>query len=116
MKRLFFIALIFIISACSEGIKRVEEPENLIPRDKMVNIMQELVKLESHIEATYISVAKYHKVMVNSGDSLLLSFDVTLEEFDQSMEYYGSRQDEMESIYSEALDKLNKELGELQEK
>ena len=78
--------------------------------------MQELVKLESHIETTYVSVAKYHKVMVNSGDSLLNSFDVTMKQFDQSLEYYGSRQEEMESIYSEALDKLNKELGELQEK
>lgn len=116
MRKILFIAFVLIVSSCSDGIKRVEEPKNLIPREKMVDIMQELVKLESHIESTYISVARYHKVMVNSGDSLLLSFDVTIEEFDQSMEYYASRQDEMESIYSEALDKLNKELGELQAK
>ena len=52
--------------------------------------------------------------MINSGDSLLHSYGLTKPVFEKSMEYYGSRQLEMEDIYSEVLDELNKELGEIE--
>jgi hypothetical protein len=114
MMRIYFIAVLLVFSSCTDGIDRVEEPANLIPRDKMVNVLKELVKLEAHVQAEYVSVNQFHKVMVNSGDSLLESFEITLEEFDNSMNYYGSRQDEMMNIYSDALERLNKELADIQ--
>jgi hypothetical protein len=113
MKIISIIALVFFFASCSDGIKRKPEPDNLIPRDHMVEAMGELIKLESYIQGKYPSVAQYNKVMINSGDSLLGTFNITKDQFEASLEYYGSRQDVMKGIYDEILDGLNKEQGQL---
>ena len=79
----------------------------------MVSTMSELIKLESYIQGKYPSVAQYHHVMINSGDSLLKTFKLTKDQFEASLEYYGSHQDVMKGIYDEILDGFNKELGQL---
>jgi len=113
MIRVLIISLLFLVS-CSEQIPRVEEPDNLIPREKMVPLLTELVKLEAYITDEYGNITQYHQVMVNTGDSLLKANGFTKDQFEASIEYYGSRQEEMQSIYSDVLEELNKELGELE--
>lgn len=113
MIRVLVISLL-ILTSCSDGIPRIEEPDNLIPREKMVPLLTELVKLEAYITDEYGNIMKYHKVMTNTGDSLLNAKGYTVEQFEGSLDYYGSRQEDMQSIYSEVLEELNKELGELQ--
>ena len=113
MIRVLIISLLFLVS-CSDGVPRVKEPKNLIPREKMIPILTELVKLEAYVTNEYGNIIEYHKVMINTGDSLLKAKGYTKKEFDKSLEYYGSRQDEMQEIYSEVLENLNKELGKLQ--
>ena len=113
MKRTVLLALIILFGSCFDK-GEVDRPDNLIPKEKMVVIIKDLVKLEAHIKINYPSVAQFNKVMVKSGDSLLSSHKVTAEDFDESMDYYGMDQDELKDIYSEALDKLNEELGALQ--
>ena len=44
-----------------------------------------------------------------SGKKILDHYSISHKRFEQSMEYYGSRQDEMQSIYAQILDSLNKE-------
>lgn len=118
MKWAFLIGVLFVFSACmdSDGIVRLDPPESLIKKEKMVDVIKEMTKLEAHVQNKYVSVARYHKVMINSGDSLLHAMGCTREAFESSLEYYGSLQDEMITIYSDALDELNHELGILQEK
>ena len=67
MIRQVFIALILLISSCSSGLMEIEEPENLLPKEKMVEVMIELVKLEAYIQGTYPSVSEYNKTMLNSA-------------------------------------------------
>ena len=114
MIKKFAVLIVLVASSCSDGIPRLEEPDNLIPREQMITVLKEMTKLEAHIQIHYVSVDKYNKVMINSGDSLLKSYGISKEVFEESMEYYGSRQKEMQGIYSEVLDELNEELGELQ--
>ena len=52
--------------------------------------------------------------MITSGDSILKKHGVSKEQYTQSMDYYGSRQSEMQEIYANILDDLNKELAEYQ--
>ena len=82
----------------------------------MVSLLTELVKLEAYITDEYGNITQYHKVMVNTGDSLLKSKGYSKDQFEGSMEYYGSRQEEMISIYNDVLDRLVKEKGDLQRK
>ena len=113
MIRVLFIALL-VLTSCSDGIPRVDEPENLIPREKMVPLLTDLVKLEAYVTDSFGNITQYHKVMINSGDSLLKSKGFSKEQFEKSLEYYGSRQEEMLSIYADVLERLNKDLGELE--
>ena len=115
MIRILIISVL-LFTACSPGIERIEEPDNLIEREKMIPLLTELVKLEAHITTEYNNIMQYHKVMTTTGDSLLKTKGVTKDQFEESMEYYGSRQDEMMGIYNEVLENLNKELGELEGK
>ena len=112
---LVFLCL-FTLSSCdlSSDLEGTEAPNNLLPREKFTEVLVELSKLEAHIESTYKTVTVYNIVMTRSGDSLLQTFDLDKETFESSLEYYGSRQEEMKDIYSDVLDELNLELGQLE--
>ena len=112
---LVFLCL-FTLSSCdlSSDLEGTEAPDNLLPREKFTEVLVELSKLEAHIESTYKTVTVYNIVMTRSGDSLLQTFDLDKETFESSLEYYGSRQEEMKDIYSDVLDELNLELGQLE--
>lgn len=114
MIKFLLISLVILLSACSSELKRVAEPDDLIPKEKMVQIITEMVKLESYLQASYPSVAEYNKVMINSGNKILKKFGVDHAQFERSIDYYGTHQKMMKEIYDEALDKLNSELGELE--
>ena len=117
MKIVVVIMIFGLLVACSDSgsvVARIPEPECLIQQDKFTEILTELVELEGYVESQYVSITKYNKLMVRSGDSLLTTFHVNKATFEKSMEYYGSRQELMKSIYEDVLDELNKEMGELE--
>lgn len=109
-----FVIVLLVLSSCFEGLQRFPEPDDLIPREKMIEIMTDMIKLEGYVQDRWPGVNRYSKTMVRSGDSLLKTYGVTWEQYEASMNYYGSRQDEMQSMYSEVLENLGQEVGELQ--
>lgn len=113
MKKRLSIVLILVLVGCQNGVEGIPEPDNLIPRDEMVDLLTELVKLEGAIESRWPGVNRYHKSMILSGDSLLKAHNVSEAQFEASMDYYGSRQSEMKELNQEVLERLGQELGEL---
>lgn len=114
MIRLIIISSLILIASCSRSIDRVPKPKNLIPKDKMVKVIKEMMILESHVQSNHGQVSVYYKVMQRSGDSLLATFDLDRKTYEASVDYYGSRQDEIQAIYSEALEQMNEDLGKLE--
>jgi len=110
----FFIVLLFFTGCSSNEIGHVAEPDNLISRDKLTTVLVEMVKLEAHIESTYKTVTNYSNVMKESGDSLLKAHNISKEDYESNMEYYGAQHALMQDINSDVLDELTKELGGLQ--
>lgn len=113
MKWWLIIAL-FGLFSCKGQIDRKPAPDDLIPKEKMTEILTEMIKIESYIQSQYVQPAKYHKVMMQSGDTVLKSFDVTRDQYENSLAYYASYQEELKLMYEESLDELNRELGEIQ--
>ena len=109
MKYFFLLLIIFQISSCSDTIKGKPTPENLIPRDSLVMVLKDMTLIESYIQTKYLHVSRFHKTMNMSGKKILNQYSISHKRFEESMEYYGSRQEEMQSIYSQVLDSLNKE-------
>ncbi len=120
MKVLYFIFIFIFFISCQnneqeEIVERLPEPTNLLSREKMTSALVEMSKLEGYIRSKYGSVDKFHIVMKRSGDSLLKRLGITPEQYEESLLYYGSRQDLMQDVNDDVLDELTKELGELGE-
>lgn len=96
---LFIGMLFFFISSCQDQLPSVPEPDNLLSEEKMVEILTELTVLESDAQLKYVQTVKYADLLSKSGDSLIKSKGVTPKDFESSMDYYGSRQEEMIQIY-----------------
>lgn len=92
---------LFLLSACVDRIPDLPEPEVLIEEEKMVDILTELVQLESSAQLKYVQVTKYSKALKNAGDSLFKSKGYSPKVFEESMDYYGAKQDKMIEIYEQ---------------
>ena len=106
-KSLLFV-LICLLGSCRDEVKGFNSSENLIPRDTMVMLIKDMTLLESHVQMKYIQVNRYHKTMKKSGDLILKKYQISSERYESSINYYGSHQEEMQSIYSQVLDSLNR--------
>jgi hypothetical protein len=106
-KSLLFV-LICLLASCRDEVTGFNSSENLIPRDTMVMLIKDMTLLESHVQMKYIQVNRYHKTMKKSGDLILKKYQISSERYEASINYYGSHQEEMQSIYSQVLDSLNR--------
>ena len=101
-----FIASLLLFS-CVPEIDRVPEPKNLLSEEKMIEIMADLIKTESHITNENARVSDYFKMMINSGDEVLKSHNVTKKRLEGSLDYYASRQEMMTEIYDTMVSLIN---------
>lgn len=101
------IFILLFLQSCMKPIGTVEEPIDLIPRDTMVMVLNDLILIESHVQNKYLHVSKFYKNMTLSGDKILSKYHLTRKRLEASMDYYGIHQGDMQSIYTEILDSLN---------
>ena len=119
MKVVLLMSLILnllFIASCDTQLQRFPKPDGLIEQDKMVLILHDLMLLEGHIQGQYPEFTQFQRSIKKSGEQLLLKYKISPEEFDASMDYYGSRQDEMTRIYEQVLEKFTVEMNELETK
>ena len=109
MKCFLPFVIIILLNACSDSMNGKPTPQNLIPRDTLVMVLKDMTLIESHIQTKYLHVSRFQKTMNMSGKKILDHYSISHKRFEESMEYYGSRQEVMQSIYSQILDSLNKE-------
>lgn len=105
--RLNLFLLLLILISCTDNRVLVSEPKNLIPEDTMVLVLRDLTLIESHIQTKYEGVAVFKELMERSGEHVLVKHKVNAVRFENSIDYYGSRQELMQQIYSRVLDSLN---------
>ncbi|ASS49507.1 MAG: hypothetical protein A3D31_02680 [Candidatus Fluviicola riflensis] len=113
MRILLFIALGFLAVRCSSDIDTPAAPDDLVSRDTMVMVIRELSVLESYAQTRYQLVNNYHKLMKSSGRVCLDKYRIDPRRFERSYNYYASQQEELQSIYSEVMDSLTKEVNAL---
>ena len=91
---LFFFGVLFL--ACGEKV--VEQPENLIPKDKMTNILCDLALLNS-TQSAFSSA--FDKTGIDIMEFLYDKYDIDSTQFAQSDLYYASIPLEYQSIYED---------------
>lgn len=110
------IAILLLLQSCKAEIKSIPKPADVVPRDSIVLILEEMMVLEGHVQSKYPQITQFHKVMQKSGDQLLEKYHMNFDRYSRSIDYYGSEQEEMQKIYSEVLDSMNRKMNELQAK
>lgn len=114
MKIIQALILSLVFVACVDSVPDMPKPDKKISHKNMVDVLTELVQLESSAQLEYVQLIRYGEIMEKAGDSLIQSKGYTVSQFNQNMDYYGSRQDEMMEIYGEVKANLVKEKEKLE--
>jgi len=111
------IGLVFLIlTSCVSELKKTAKPSNLIPKDSIIMVLKDLTILESHVRIKNPAVQQSYKTIKKSSQLIFNKYHIDSSRFTKSMNYYFSRQKEMEGIYSQILDSVNREITELSAK
>lgn len=108
-----FIPVFMIFFSCAEKV--VEEPENLIPKEKMTEILHDLAILNA---AKSSATKKFKDSGLDVMEFLYKKYDIDSAQFSQSDLYYASMPLEYQSIYErvETMLKQQKDTLEAMEK
>lgn len=103
---LIVVILLFIFCSCEKKV--VEKPKNLVPREKMIDMIVDL-----HVGDAVFQSRRYANEPIKKYSdtdlyhSILKKYDVADTIFEKSLIYYASLPKEFEKMYSKALSKLN---------
>jgi|SRR5690606_20904362 len=112
--RLYLLIVTFAVVSCAEKV--VKEPENLIPIDKMEQILYDIAIINA---AKNIDVQVLRKNSIEAMEYIYAKYGVDSIQFVESDIYYASIPSDYEAMYSRILDsvKIRKEIAdELQKK
>ncbi|WP_298793434.1 DUF4296 domain-containing protein [uncultured Allomuricauda sp.] len=109
MKRFIIFFLVLGLFSCNEKV--VEEPENLIPKEKMVTILHDLALLNA-TKSSYKAALELHDIRIM--DFLYQQHDIDSAQFAKSDLYYASLPLEYQSIYEKVEALLEKESADLE--
>lgn len=111
MKRIFLAILICLVVSCGE--KLIEKPDNLIPRDKIVQIYQDIILLNA-------AKSTNSKVLVENNITLMpyvyKKYNIDSVQLTQSDQYYAADPALYEELHKEVNTKLEELKSELEER
>ena len=110
MKNLFVLLLALLLTSCGE--KLLEKPEDLIPKDKMINILKDITILNS---ARSTSVTVLHDYKIEPTTFVFSKYGVDSLQFVTSDKYYASLPNEYEAMYLEIEKQLDYEKEQMSE-
>ncbi|MBW8242234.1 DUF4296 domain-containing protein [Muricauda oceani] len=110
MKYIFTYILGFVILvSCAEKV--VDEPENLIPKEKMTEILHDLAILNA---AKSGASRKFKDSGIDVMEFLYAKYDIDSAQFSQSDLYYASIPLEYQSIYKDVEARLSRQKDTLE--
>ena len=103
-KSVFYIAFICFFMSCS-GTKKPDKPENLISKEKMVNVLIDMSLLSS---AKGINKSKIENNGIMPESYVYKKHNINSLQFVESNAYYTYNLDEYQDIIKKVTDSLNK--------
>lgn len=104
MKKVIYIFVLVLIASCAE--KLMEKPNNLIPKDKMVSILNDLAILNA-AKSTNVAILRNHNI--DPMQYIFTKYEIDSLQFVESDRYYASIPEEHEKIYIAVEAKLTQE-------
>ena len=110
MKKLYSIVLIIALLSCNDTL--LEKPDNLIPEDKMVEILKDLAIVNA---AKSTNVAVLHENNIEPMTYIFEKHGIDSLQFVESDRYYASIPPEYEKIYKKVEAKLEMQTKAIEE-
>ncbi len=110
MKSNFLPVLFLCLTACNDTL--LEKPDNLIPEDKMVEVLKDLAIVNA-AKSTNISVLRDNDIQ--PMDYIYQRHDIDSVQFVESDRYYASLPVTYERIYKKVESKLEQEVQDVEE-
>lgn len=104
MNKIVLLFALLLSFSCAE--KLMEQPENLIPKEKMVSILKDLAIINA-ARTTNIAILKRNKV--ETMPYLYTKYGIDSTQFSDSDLYYASLPEEYEDIYAKVEAQLESE-------
>lgn len=103
LNKLLSIIVLFVLLAACQDVQRMEKPKDLIPTDKMVDVLVEVSLLQA--------ARNYNKSMledkgIDPQNYIWEKYDIDSLQFAQSSQYYAENYRQYEQIYSRAKEQL----------
>jgi|TARA_B110000914_G_scaffold224668_1_gene243064 hypothetical protein len=96
-----------VITSC---LAEKEEIHNIISTHEFTNLVKEIHLIEAKYESTKFNrELEAMAILQNDYDVTFESFGIKYDDFKNSLKYYAINNDQLEVIYSNALDELKKE-------
>ena len=106
------LLLSLLITSCLADKK---EKNNIISTQEFTSLIKNIHLIEAKYESSkFKGESEAMTVLQNDYDSTFESFGVNYEDFKKSLKYYSINNDQLELIYSNALEELKKENLELE--
>ncbi|WP_439882395.1 DUF4296 domain-containing protein [Pontibacter sp. MBLB2868] len=105
MKRLFYI--LFCLSLFGCGADSSDRPKNLVPEDKMVQILADIHIAESRIETKVVYPDTALMTYNYWQKEILQKHGVTEKQFRDTYRYYQNHLKEMDALYETIIDTLS---------
>lgn len=110
MRISILIILLGLFLSCES---KKEIPSNILNRDQMVDILTDIQIIEATLDYTKTTKIESDQISKKYYDSLFSKYNITRQQFEESLYYYKNNVEELESIYSDVITKLNKIQSEI---
>ncbi|MDX1543776.1 MAG: DUF4296 domain-containing protein [Christiangramia sp.] len=96
LKNIVSLLLLLVISVSCQNLNKTEKPDDLIPEDKMIEVLTELSLL--HAARNY-NKFKLEKTGIRPDEYIYKKFEIDSLQFERSNNYYAEQYTQYERIY-----------------
>ena len=108
MKKALLIVLVLISVACNKD--KIDKPENLIPRDKMVDVLTDLAV---YTAAEGVNKTKLREYGIKSDSIVFVKHNIDSVQFKESNKYYSYNVANYQKMFDEVRARLKAKKSEL---
>ncbi len=109
-KTFFLLGVCWLLGSCQK-LTPAQKPKNLIPDDKMVEILIDLAKIDA---ARNVNIEQFEKLGGDQAKQLLFEkYGIDSMQLVESTAYYAGRLEMNDSIYSRVKNRLKRESDSL---
>jgi len=107
MKILSFILCLILLSC---GNQQKETPQDILSENSFINLLKDIHLAEAKFELHKTKGMENAKnELAYNYSSIYKKYEITLDDFDKTLDYYAQNPEKLEKIYTSVLEQLTKD-------